>query len=45
MISKIQLKSFQINLMLKLVMCLRLELFKLFINFYSVGVTFSFSNL
>ncbi len=36
MISKIKLKSFQINLMLELFMCLMLESLKLFYNFYSL---------
>ncbi len=44
MISKIQLKSFQINLMLKLVMCLWLELLQI-LNFYLLGITFFLSNL
>jgi hypothetical protein len=42
MISKIELKCFQINLMLKLFMCLRLELLELFLNFYSLQVTLFF---
>ncbi len=38
MISKIELKCFKINLMFELFMCLRLELLKLLLNFYSLGV-------
>jgi hypothetical protein len=38
MISKIELKCFKINLMFELFMCLRLELFKLLLIFYSLGV-------
>jgi hypothetical protein len=45
MISNIKLKSFQINLMLELFICLILELLKLLINFYSLGVTIYFWNL
>ncbi len=39
MISKIELKCFQINLVLELFMCLRLELLELFLKFYSLGIT------
>jgi len=39
-ISKIELKCFQINLTLELFMCLRLELLELLLNFYTLGVTF-----
>ncbi len=39
MISKIELKYFQINLMLKLFLCLRLELLELLFKNYSLGVT------
>jgi hypothetical protein len=42
MISKIEIECFQINLMLNLLMHLRLELLKLFLNIYSLGVTFFF---
>jgi hypothetical protein len=42
MISKILLKSFQINLILELFMCLMLELLELLLVFYSLGVTFFF---
>jgi hypothetical protein len=42
MISKILLKKFQINLILELFMCLMLELLKLLLVFYSLGVTFFF---
>jgi hypothetical protein len=44
MISDIELKCFKINLMLDLFMCFRLELLKLFLKFYSLGVTLFFSN-
>ncbi len=40
MISNIELKFFQMNLMLDLFVCLRLELLELLLNFYSLGVTF-----
>ncbi len=42
MISKIELKCFQINLMLELFMCLKLELLKLIKILYSLRVTFFF---
>ncbi len=42
MISKIDLKCFQINFMLNVFMCLRSELLKLFLIFYSLGVRFFF---
>jgi hypothetical protein len=42
-ISKIELKCFQINLTLELFMCLRLELLELLFNFYTLGVTFFLS--
>jgi len=42
MISKIELNYFQINLMLELFMCLRLELLKLIKIFYLLGVSFFF---
>ncbi len=42
MISKIELKCFQINLMLELFMCLRLESLELFLKIYSLRVTFYF---
>jgi hypothetical protein len=42
MISKIELKVFKINLMLKLFMCLRLDLLELFKKIYTLGITFSF---
>jgi len=45
MISNIELKSFQINLMLELFMCSMLESLVLLLNFYSLGVTFFFWNL
>jgi hypothetical protein len=44
MISKIELKCFKINLMFELFMCLRLELLKLLLNFYSLGVIKKNSN-
>ncbi len=44
MISKIELKRFQINLMLELFMCLRLKLLELLFKNYSLGVTCFFSN-
>ncbi len=40
MISKIELKSFQINLMLEFFMCLMFKLLELLLNVYSLGVTF-----
>jgi hypothetical protein len=40
MISNIEFKSFQINLMLELFICLMLESLVLLLNFYSLGVTF-----
>jgi hypothetical protein len=40
MISKIEFKCFQINLMLELFMCLRLEFLELNLNLYSFGVRF-----
>jgi hypothetical protein len=40
MISKINLKNFQISLKLKLFMYLMLELLELLLNFYSLGITF-----
>jgi hypothetical protein len=43
MISKIAIECFQINLMLNLLMHLRLELLKLVLNIYSLGVTFFFN--
>jgi hypothetical protein len=45
MIPKIEVKCFQINLRLELFICLTLELLKLFLNFYSLGVTFFFQIL
>ncbi len=39
-ISNIELKSFQINLILELFMCLMLELLELLLNFYSLRTTF-----
>jgi len=42
MISKILLKSFQINLILEFFMCLMLELLNFLLVFYSLGVTFFF---
>jgi len=42
MISKIELKCFQINFMPKVFMCLRSELLKLLLIFYSLGVRFFF---
>jgi hypothetical protein len=45
MISKIELKFFQINLMLELFMCLRLELLYLFLKFLCIKNNFFFSNL
>jgi len=44
MISKIELKRFQINLMLELFMRLRLELLELIKKIYSLRVTCFFSN-
>jgi hypothetical protein len=44
MISKIELKCFQINLMLDLFMCVRLELLELILNFYLLGVEKKGSN-
>jgi hypothetical protein len=44
MISKIDLKCFQINLMLELFICLRLDLLELFIKKLALGITFFFSN-
>ncbi len=44
MISKIELKCFQMNLMLELFMCLSLKLLELFKKNYSLGVTSFFSN-
>jgi len=44
MISKIELKRFQINLMLELFMLLRLELLELIKKIYSLRVTCFFSN-
>jgi len=44
MISKIELKSFQINLMLELFMCLMFGLLLLLIKFYSLKVSFFLSN-
>jgi hypothetical protein len=46
MISKIELKCFQINLILEIFLCLRLELLELFLKIYSLGVTcfFQISN-
>ncbi len=44
MISNIELKSFQINFMLKLFMCLMLESLEFILNFYSLKVTFFLSN-
>jgi hypothetical protein len=41
MISKIKLKKFQVNLMLKLFIYLMLELLKLLLNFYSLSNLFS----
>jgi hypothetical protein len=38
MVSEIELKNFQINLMLELFMCLSFNLLNLFLNFYSLGV-------
>jgi hypothetical protein len=43
MISKIEIKGFQINLMLELFMSWRLDLLKLLLNFYLSGVTLIFS--
>jgi hypothetical protein len=43
MISKIELKIFQINL-LELFTSLRLELLELILNFYSLRITFFLSN-
>jgi hypothetical protein len=43
MISKIEIECFQINLILNLLMHLRLELLKLVLNIYSLGVTFFFN--
>jgi hypothetical protein len=40
MISNIKFKSFQINLMMELFMYLILELLKVFLNFYSIGIKF-----
>jgi hypothetical protein len=40
MISNIELKSFQIHLMLELFTCLMLESLVLLLNFYSLGGTF-----
>jgi len=42
MISKIELKCFQINLMLELFMCWRLKLLELFKKIYSSRMTFYF---
>ncbi len=42
MISEIELKCFKIHLMLELFMCLRLELLKLLLNCYSLGVSLFF---
>ncbi len=39
-ISKIEFKNFQINLMLEIFMCLMLEFKKLFENFFSLRITF-----
>jgi hypothetical protein len=44
-ISKIELKCFEINLMLELFMCLRLELLELLLNVYSLGVIIFFKIL
>jgi hypothetical protein len=44
-IPKIEVKCFQINLRLELFIFLTLELLKLFLNFYSLGVTFVFQIL
>jgi hypothetical protein len=44
MISNIEINFFQINLMLELFMCWRLDLFELLLNIYSLGVTLFFSN-
>jgi len=38
MVSEIELKNFQINLMLEFFMCLSFNLLNLFLNFYSLGV-------
>jgi len=40
MISKIKVKSFQINLTLELFMCLMLKLIELFLNLYWLGIMF-----
>jgi hypothetical protein len=45
MISNIELKSFQINLMLEFFMCLMMEPLLLLLNFYSLKITFVFLNL
>jgi hypothetical protein len=45
MISKIKLKTFQIHLILKLFMCLVLELEELLKKIYSLGITFFQFNL
>jgi hypothetical protein len=42
MMSKIELKCFQINFLFELFMCLILDLLELLLNFYSSGVTISF---
>jgi len=42
MISKIELKCFEINFMLNFFMCLRSELLKLLLIFYSLGIRFFF---
>jgi hypothetical protein len=44
MISKIELKCFQINLMLDLFMCVRLELLELILNSYLLGIKKKGSN-
>jgi hypothetical protein len=41
-ISEIEFNCFQINFMLELFMCLRLELLKLFWNFYSLKIIYIF---
>ncbi len=42
MISNIELKWFQIDLMLELFICWRLKLLELFLKNYSLGITFHF---
>jgi hypothetical protein len=44
MISKMDLKCFQINLMLESFMCLTLELLEILKKLYSLGITFCFQN-